>query len=483
MSPKSEKRGLRYWMERAVVEAEQVRDGFAADPVHDLRVALRRCRSLADGYRSLDPDPAWRKMRRAGKALFASLGELRDVQILQQWSERLAPPDDAARARLTAYCAAREQELKTHAAAALAEFDVRQWLAWANTLGAKAARLSAHRDIFLLLALEKWGAARALHTRAVRSRSQAALHALRIGLKRFRYVVENFLPEQHARWGPDLKQLQDQLGEIHDLDVLWETALRIAAFQAPEEQERWRTTIAREREQRVAAYRAKLGGRAALWRTWRAELPAGATLRDAVHHKLRLWAAARDADVAHTRRRLAFARRIYAAVDTPAMRARLFHPDADLRELLTVAALTSEAGHADAHKRGRKRLDQMPPPAGWSPELWRVAALAARYHRGALPSLRDQAYAQLARPQRALVWFLAGILRLADRLARRHHGAGGEVHLQHRDGVVVIRVAGYRPGTRDAERLAGARHLLEHALRMPILIAAARRTARRARTG
>ena len=42
-----EQRGLTYWMERVLKELEEVRSAPEADAVHDLRVALRRCRSLA----------------------------------------------------------------------------------------------------------------------------------------------------------------------------------------------------------------------------------------------------------------------------------------------------------------------------------------------------------------------------------------------------------------------------------------------------
>jgi hypothetical protein len=38
--------GLDFWMDRVVGECNRARLGFAAEPVHDLRVALRRCRSI-----------------------------------------------------------------------------------------------------------------------------------------------------------------------------------------------------------------------------------------------------------------------------------------------------------------------------------------------------------------------------------------------------------------------------------------------------
>ncbi len=65
-SPKP-KLGLRAWMERVLMECDRAAVGFEADPVHDLRVALRRCRSLADGLMAIDPDSSWKDMKKAGK--------------------------------------------------------------------------------------------------------------------------------------------------------------------------------------------------------------------------------------------------------------------------------------------------------------------------------------------------------------------------------------------------------------------------------
>ena len=71
------KGGLGYWAERVLQECDKASQGFAADPVHDLRVAIRRCRSMADGFLSIDPDPGWKQMKRAAKPLFSALGNLR----------------------------------------------------------------------------------------------------------------------------------------------------------------------------------------------------------------------------------------------------------------------------------------------------------------------------------------------------------------------------------------------------------------------
>lgn len=48
------KSGLAYWAGRVLEECDKASQEFAPDPVHDLRVAIRRCRSMADGFLSVD---------------------------------------------------------------------------------------------------------------------------------------------------------------------------------------------------------------------------------------------------------------------------------------------------------------------------------------------------------------------------------------------------------------------------------------------
>jgi len=46
-------------MDRVLKELENVRASAEADAVHDLRVAIRRCRSMASVMEEVDPDSAW----------------------------------------------------------------------------------------------------------------------------------------------------------------------------------------------------------------------------------------------------------------------------------------------------------------------------------------------------------------------------------------------------------------------------------------
>src|SRR5271157_4374448 len=109
---REKKAGLLYWAQRALEECDKASQDFAVDPVHDLRVAIRRCRSLADGFLSVDPDPAWRQMKKLGKGLFASLGDLRDTQVMMEWIEKLSPENDPLRRILLASLREKEEALK-----------------------------------------------------------------------------------------------------------------------------------------------------------------------------------------------------------------------------------------------------------------------------------------------------------------------------------------------------------------------------------
>jgi len=490
--PSKPKLGLRAWMERVLVECDRAAIGFDADAVHDLRVALRRCRSLADGLMAIDPDSSWKDMKKAGKKLFQALGELRDMQVMQEWIEKLKDREDAEGDRLSGdpvaikllnHVQGREALCKQQALKDLKQFDRKQWRQWARTLPQRASRVRPGSVVYLHLALEKWTSAHDLHKRALRTRSQVAWHELRIGIKRFRYTVENFLPRQHALWGDDLKELQDLLGEVHDLDVLWAMAVEILAFPDLESRSRWREKLNQERAKRIERYREKMVGQPSLWRVWRAELPSGPQLRAAAMSRLRVWAGYQDPDFPHSERVTQLALLLYDGLHNAGLvttkpesldSVPLGH---DWRAVLQAAALMHDVGKAKGAKNHEKNSYRMirglTPPLGWSARELELAAVVARYHGGPLPRPRGKTMQLLNLPDRPIAMRLTGILRLANALDTRNGRENANalrLEVSSQDRFVLVRAAGYSALDRSAEDVAAGRHLLETVLRRPVLV-------------
>jgi CHAD domain-containing protein/HD superfamily phosphodiesterase len=463
--------GLALWMERVLIECDRASVELGADPVHDLRVALRRCRSMADGLRVMDPNPAWKEMKKAGRQLFRQLGELRDAQVMEDWVGRLGNPDDPVPTALLQFLAGREAQLKQQAALALQEFDRKQWKRWITSLPRRAARIRPGSALFKHLALERWTEAYELHHGALRNRSQIAFHRLRIGLKRFRYIVENFLPEQHAAWSGDLKELQDLLGEVHDLDVLWATALQVNAFPDAESRAKWHSRIIEERTRRIEKYRGKMLGKTSLWQIWRSQLPIGKQIESAALSRLKLWASFLDPDFKHSIHVARLALQLYDGLpnNQPADPAC-----GDQRAILQAAALLHDVGRSKDekghHKATYKLIRRLAPPLGWSAEQMRWVGVVARYHRGALPGAGQETLAGLSATQRKSFQRLAGILRVASAFDSEKNGRIQRIEVHAQNGVIEIAAQGYSPRDRMAEEIAAARHLLETVYRRPLMV-------------
>lgn len=455
------KSGLLYWAQRAIEECDKASDGFAPDPVHDLRVAIRRCRSLADGFLSVDPDPGWKQMKRLGKPPFAALGELRDVQVMMEWVEKLSQPDDPARSILLLELQVRETALKESAQLELQKFDREQWLALNTRLAERAEKIPLDGTVFQLLALERLNDARELHRQALRNRSGVAYHQLRIGVKRLRYTVENFLPSLHAKWSRDLRDLQDALGEVHDFDVLW-AALRAHPEISPEVRARWHETLQAERNKRLALYRERMVGTASRWLTWRAALPSGEALQQAGVEKLRLWASFLDVEFEHATRVASLSLQLYDALAEN----KVLRSDSKQRHILEAAALMHEIGRSKGEKGHQKRtfrmLLKLSPPPGWSTEDMRAMAIVARHHRGTVVPTTHPIFAGIPPKSRQQLLRLAGILRLANGLARIAHITGDALTVTREDGAVVISAPALDSQVGpEGERLARAKYLLE----------------------
>jgi CHAD domain-containing protein/HD superfamily phosphodiesterase len=509
-------------MLRVLDECDNAAAGFRPDPVHDLRVALRRCRSLADGMIAMDPDRNWKTMKKAGKKLFQSLGALRDVQIMMEWIDTLefAPAqgtstvaaskpqpepgnptkfsDQSVVEALLQILRSRESEHKREASAALEEFDRKQWRQWSGTLPQRAARLRPGSAVFKHLALERWNAARQLHTRAMRMQSGLALHNLRIGIKRFRYIVENFLPQEHHAWGNDLKHVQDLLGEVHDLDVLWATAVDAAIFSTEAARQVWHQRIVAERNKRVEEYRARTTGPDSLWNLWRAGLPHGHEIQKIATQRMKLWAKALDPDFAHSERVAKLALQLHDELEAYGITRHSSKGEsvADARASLYLGALLHDVGKAKGNRGHQKRSMELikahVTPLGCKAENLRRAALVARFHAGALPARNHKALRDLLSDEQKMVIRLAAILRFANALDLTHDGHVRSLKLQNvelpkkrnngfrrrpaglgNNEALVIAAEGYSDGTATAQAVAAQRYLLETVLKRPILVKAA----------
>jgi CHAD domain-containing protein len=529
-------------MLRVLEECDNVSADFGSDPVHDLRVSLRRCRSLADALMALDPDPDWKAMKKAGKRLFQRLGELRDIHVMEEWVEKLDPmkgrtqeesesasvgrtpfeasyasiaingaPPSIAAGPAQALCkilSARAQEQQREAKAALEEFDRKQWRQWSKSLPPRAARIRPGSVLFKHLALERWIEARNLHSRALRNRSQSALHALRIGIKRFRYIVENFLPAEHKDWSDDLKEMQDLLGEIHDLDVLWATAVSCHIFSDEHSRQLWQKRILSERTKRIDRYRARMIGPNSLWHVWRVGLPQGKQIQELATRRMKLWASGLDPDFPHSERVASLALQLYDG-----LLASTWQPALDSvssRSSLLAAALLHDVGKSKGekghHKTSLDLICKHGNPLGWKEADLQRAAIVARFHRGSLPTRKHKSLRDLLPDEQKATIQLAAILRLANALDASHDGNIRRIQVekgQPKNGpakprtnrsrrisgfllksptlapnqALVIAAEGYSPFGPSAQAIAAERHLLETVLRRPVVLRAMKHTA------
>lgn len=469
---RSEHRDLLFWMDRVLKELENVRTSPDPDAVHDLRVAIRRCRSVAAVMEEVDPDAAWPAMRKAARKLFRALGGLRDAQVMDEWVKKLAPETDPVRAHLQAAFETSEPYLREEALRVAGRFDQKSWKRLARTLRQRARLVPAGGLAAECLALERFEDAKELHAKALRTEKPKPWHALRIGLKRFRYTVESLLPEQYTAWSDSLKRLQDMLGEIHDLDVLSEMVNKSDFVETEDSLKLWHEVIARERHGRIETYRQLTLGKTSIWNTWRAGLPTNGRIEAAAHARLRATARAVDPHVSRTSQVSRIAIAIYEALKRTNA-ASAFREPALHRVLLAAARLQGVGdGNADqsSQKAARKFLLDLALPPGWSNQEWEVLATVVRYHRGAEPSPKSGPFSKLSGEQQNRVRAVAGVLRLSRALRKCGVESGAGLRAEKSAEAVVLRVPALGDDIETASRVAAGKHLLEEYLGMPVIL-------------
>jgi len=270
LKPASVNNGFEIWMNRVLERAAETGRDWNADDVHDLRVALRRCRTMAEALDEVNPSPGWRKLKKSSRELFHALGELRDIQVESAWLKKLAPSGDPVRRHMLRLLAAQEKSHRAKAERSLSAFDRKGWKKLTRKLAPKAQFFPLESVVFQRLALARLNQAAELLQKARKSRSTVAWHQLRIGVKRFRYLVENFLPQRCEAWCDDLRRMQDLLGDVHDMDVLRAKVRRLSVRLRPSVVAQWNERIDTRRKACLESFLQLSAGPSSPWLTWRA---------------------------------------------------------------------------------------------------------------------------------------------------------------------------------------------------------------------
>jgi CHAD domain-containing protein len=467
-----EHRGLDHWIRRVLAEVANLRRAPDKDTVHDLRVAIRRCRSVAAVMAEVDPNPHWRELRHVPRKLFRRLGALRDAQITGDWVKTHGAENDRLRILLQEHFGAREPRLLNAVIHAAEKFDEKSWKRLDRKLRKRVRLVPAGSLAAECLALERLEEAKRLHARAIREQKPDSWHALRIGIKRFRYTVESFLPGRYEVWSPQLKRLQDILGELHDLDVLSVLVRDKAQTDVPELLAEWDRMIERARNKCLDQYGELTFGKSSVWTDWAAGLPQDQRAQTASMARLRVTARAADMRP----RRSAQISRIAVAIFDAARQARIapLFRDRSSRRILRAAARLSGIGTKSGPRNSRKAawryLSNLPVPPAWTAEEWQVLAWSVRYHRGAEPKLKNAAFARLSEDQQQSVRAVAGVLRLARGLRKCGTEDCSGIHADRSTEAVLLEIPGLADSLENAALLATAKHLLETYLQVPLIL-------------
>jgi CHAD domain-containing protein len=463
-------------MQRVPKELEVLRNAPNKDAVHDLRVAIRRCRSVAAVMREVDANPAWHAMRRLPKKLFRKLGELRDAQIMDEWIAEHGAENDKLRIALHTFFQEKEPKLQASALRLASKFDAKSWQHLERKLRKRIRLVPAGSLAAQCLAVERLAEAKNLHNRALRVDKPNAWHNLRIGLKKFRYTVESLLPQKYGAWSANLKQLQDILGEVHDLDVLRGIIQQESTGDAAALQPEWERTIDRQRSARLQDYRDLTTGKDNVWQSWQQALPHRERLQIAALARLRATARASDA---HPHRTAHISRLSVALFDAlgHAHCAPAFDDRSNRRILRSAARLTSlslKDSNESPKKAARQFLLERPVPPSWTRKEWELLAWTLRFHRGPEPKPKplkaSRAFARLGDDQQSKVRALAGVIRLARGLRKCKivHCTGFRV--EKTAAALLLHVPGLVDSAENAARLAAAKHLLDMYLGKPLIL-------------
>jgi CHAD domain-containing protein/CYTH domain-containing protein len=224
--------GLR-WLDSASEAAGRLLAGDDAEALHDLRVALRRLRSVLRLHRNELRGAVRRKHRRRLRALVASTGEARDVEVQYAWLrdaaatlpgdtrpgvewllERLRQTQDGAYLRVRTETMPALLELLPRIRRGLERYVVERLVGY-------AAPERRYADVLAAALRAQMEELRSSLHRVRAIDDDAMAHQARIHGKRLRYLIEPLRDERSdaQKVVHILRELQDLLGGLQDVAV------------------------------------------------------------------------------------------------------------------------------------------------------------------------------------------------------------------------------------------------------------------------
>jgi CHAD domain-containing protein len=232
-----------------------------AEAVHDLRVALRRTRTVLEVSRPVLGGFYVDEVRRALREVQRATGVLRDEEVLLELIRSLGVghPDVVlwleSRAR-------RERRLRGSLARVVRGGALDRGRTLLDALLAFRVKPSRDKRLVKFARRAVEDARREVERRrAARADDVEALHRLRIAYKRLRYTVEAFgdvLPGDLAVLAQPAARFQGRLGELHDVDMAIGCVRRARAL-SDEARAALVAALVRERTERLAAYTREQG--------------------------------------------------------------------------------------------------------------------------------------------------------------------------------------------------------------------------------
>jgi CHAD domain-containing protein len=278
---------LRVRFEEVIKYRDAALDPSRIDGVHDMRVAIRRLRSVIRDFAEITDKFPLKNLRKRLKRLADSLGAVRDPDVFIATLEKLSEH-------------ARDEEIRTGIESIMSDYRARRL----SALGELKKELSADRvadlesrfDVVLGETLRQRGlyqvgrietAAEDIISKCRKEfleqgeaiyypHSMQRLHRMRIAGKHLRYALELFIDVLGPEAEPlaeETRKMQGYLGDVHDCDI-WTTQLRERSLNGKNKKQNgngerkaaiW--LMSEFQRRRTKAYRKGL----ALWTKWDAD--------------------------------------------------------------------------------------------------------------------------------------------------------------------------------------------------------------------